>query len=138
MNSFGEILQYFKDTAEPDLIVPMVEDKDLRNGVCAWKAVTIHHLKQEDCPCKEEIARWNWLWTRIQYDEETFAVVAGVKTTDSRRLITRLIGLRLIYPDGTVNRLASQYLQAIVLGKLPKSPPPTKPKKKKDDEKGEN
>jgi len=121
MATFGEILRRFKDSEEPENIVPLIEDASLRNGLVAWKSVTISvkgGLKE--CPHDNETSQWNWLWQQVEYDPQTFGTVAGVKPADVGKLVTRLIGLRLIYPDGTVNELAKNYLQTIIMAKLPK------------------
>lgn len=135
MSDFSEILAEFKAAEEPDAVVALVDDKDLRNGVSAWKAVNIQFQPQQACPFEDEVSRWNWTWQQIRYDKSTFAVVAGVKDQDADRLLTRLIGLRLIYPDGTISTYARQYLQAVVMSKLPK--PRGRPPKDKDEKKDE-
>ena len=33
-------------------------------------------------------------------------------------MVQRLIGLRLIYPDGTISKFAKQYLQMTILSKI--------------------
>jgi len=58
------------------------------------------------------------MWSRINYDSNGFGLVAGVKAQDTTILLQRLIGLRLIYPDGTINKFASQYLQSLIMSKL--------------------
>jgi len=118
MSSFGEILQSFKDSEEPENIVPLFDDSALRNGIIAWKSVVIKYLSQEECPYEDEASRWNWMWSRINYDSNGFGLVAGVKAQDTTILLQRLIGLRLIYPDGTINKFASQYLQSLIMSKL--------------------
>lgn len=142
MSSFGEILQKFKESEDAENLVPLIEDQSLRNGLVAWKSVTIRYKTGTDCNCKDETSQWNWMWQQIEYDSDTFAAVSGVKTQDVSSLITRLIGLRLIYPDGTVNVLARKYLQAMIMDKINKrsrgrpvkDKPEPKPEPKKEDE----
>ena len=124
MASFGEILQGFKDNEEAENLVPLIEDQALRNGMVAWKSVTIRFKEGiKDCPHTDETSRWNWMWKQIEYDSDTFAAVSGVKAQNVNGLITRLIGLRLIYPDGTTNLLARKYLQAMIMEKINKRRP---------------
>ena len=120
MSSFGEVLAHFKKSEEPENIVPLIEDAALRNGLVAWKSVTIKNKPAEDCKFKDETSKWNWLWSRVEYDPKHFGVVAGCKAQEAVNLLTRLIGLRLIYPDGTVNNYAKQYLQSIIMAKVGK------------------
>jgi hypothetical protein len=118
MPSFGEMLASFKASEEPENIVAILEDDELQNGMIAWKSVEIRYKAASDCTLKDPVAQWNWLWAQVSYDATIFGVVAGSKAQDVGRLITRLIGLRLIYPDGTVHRLARQYLQSKIMSKL--------------------
>ena len=123
--TFGEVVAYFK-TKETDVvenIAPLIDDADLRNALVAWKSVTIKYSDMTECKFTEETSQWNWLWQQIQYDQEMFGTVAGIKAANVGSVITRLIGLRLIYPDGTANSMARQYLQQLILQKLsPKRP----------------
>jgi hypothetical protein len=118
MSSFGEVLAEFKKNEEPENIIPLVDDSVLRNALVAWKSVTIKNKPAEDCKFKDDTSRWNWLWSRVEYDPAKFGVVAGCKAQEAANLLERLIGLRLIYPDGTVNNYAKQYIQSIIMAKL--------------------
>jgi len=120
MASFGEILADFKSQAanEPENIAPLINNSELMNGLIAWKSVVIHYKEAKDCPHVSESEKWAWLWDRVEYSVDAFGVVAGVKRQDVAPLLTRLKGLRLIYPDGTINARACQYLQGLILGKL--------------------
>ena len=122
MKSFLSLLTYFKGNESPENIVPLVESGDLRNALVAWKSVTAKRKEEQSCPYPDETSQWNWLWQQITYDQSTFGTVAGLKTQDTGSILTRLIGLRLIYPDGTINELARLYLESIIVAKLPKRP----------------
>jgi hypothetical protein len=118
MASFGEVLAEFKASEEAENVVPLMEDKQLQNGVVAWKSVTVKHLELADCPETDPVKKWEWMWGRVKYELEGFAAVAGVRIQDVGPLINRMIGLRLIYPDGTINKLAKQYMQSMILAKI--------------------
>lgn len=125
MSSFGEVLSSFKSKEEPESIVPLVEDEDLRNGLVAWKSVVITYNSPGDCDLKDEASQWNWLWKYVQFDQTSFGTVAGVRGQDVGKLLERLIGLRLIYPDGTIHKQAKSYLQTIIWSKLKQVQPKT-------------
>lgn len=119
MNSFGEILAHFKKVEDAENIVPLIEDGELRNAVVAWKSVAIQYVTPlQECRLQDESARWNWLWTQVSYDKVAFGIVAGLKAQDAGKVISRLVGLRLIYPDGTINNYSRQYLTSIILHRL--------------------
>ena len=118
MASFGEILSDFKGDEEAENIVAIMGDDDLQNGMIAWKSVRIRYKAATECLDKDPVAKWNWLWDQIEYDSNMFGVVAGAKAQDVGKLVERLSGLRLIYPDGTINNLAKQYLQTLIFQKI--------------------
>ena len=140
MGSFGEILAAFKAKAEnePENIVPLLDDQILMNSLVAWKSVSITFKNgSAECLGKSEMDQWEWLWQNVSFDLYRFATVANAKPQEANGIFTRLKGLRLIYPDGTINVLASQFLQSLIMVRLksinrglPKpSKPPSKPSK---------
>ena len=123
MASFGEILSEFKGDEEAENIVAIMGDEDLQNGMIAWKSVRIRYKAATECLHKDPVSKWNWLWDQIEYDSNGFGVVAGAKAQDVGKLVERLSGLRLIYPDGTINNLAKQYLQTLIMSKIRSATP---------------
>jgi len=120
MATFGEVLAQFKESEEAENVAPLVEDDTLRNGVIAWKSVvtSIRCGAGEQCGESDPARQWDWLWSRVEFDVAHFGVVAGCRAQDASGLFSRLKGLRLIYPDGTIQGFASQYLQAMIMAKL--------------------
>jgi hypothetical protein len=125
--SFGEVLSKFKKIESPESIFPLLEDIPLCNALIAWKAVKIIYKAATDCTETIEQARWEWLWSQIEYDQKDFGVVAGCKGQEAPGMLSRLRGLRLIYPDGTINNYAKQYLAQVIILRIQgrKKPPPT-------------
>lgn len=132
--TFGELLAKFKKQETADSIVPLVESVELRNGVVSWKSVVIKNKGPAECDEEADAAQWEWMWLQVSYDLNNFAVVAGALPQNIGSLFQRLKGLRLIYPDGTINSFAAKYLQSIILAKLPKPTKPPKPPKSSDSE----
>ncbi len=124
----GKILGDFKKSESAESIIPLVDSEELRNGVVAWKSIVVTYKKMTDCKESDEAAKWEWMWTQIDFDVRNFGIVAGVSPQYAANLYMRLKGLRLIYPDGTINSIAAKYLVGLVMAKLPKPPKPPKPK----------
>lgn len=120
MAQFGDILADFKKMAlgEAENIFPIMADEVLINGLIAWKSVHVRFKPLSDCPYTDEVGKWEWLWDNVEFEMNSFGAVAGVKVQDAGNLFTRLKGLRLIYPDGTINLLARQYLQSQIIAKI--------------------
>lgn len=118
MADFGTILSRFKENEEPENIVAIIDDDEMLKGLVAWKSVVVKYKAAGECQEKEEAAQWNWMWDYVEFDLAAFGVVAGAKGQDVGGLFRRLKGLRLIYPDGTINKLAKSYLQTTIMTKL--------------------
>lgn len=121
METFGEVLSYFKKIESVEAISPIIEDQSMRDGLVAWKSVVIRIYRNENCTLTSEAERWNWLWDCTEFSIADFGSVAGVKQCDASLLFQRLKGYRLIYPDGTINTWAIKFLQAHIMSKLPKA-----------------
>ena len=137
MVSFGKIIADFKAREEQWLenLTPLTEDADLRNALVAWKSVKIEFKPMADCHETSDVAKWKWLWGQISYDQSGFMAVSGLKGQEVGAVVTRLIGLRLIYPDGSINNFARDYLQALIMAKLTGGKKGRPPKDGKTDEK---
>lgn len=120
--TWDEVLDLFKRDESPESLIQLIEDPELRVAIVAWQAVAVEVDKGHDCPIPVEdvVGRWEWLWSHVRYDKEHFAVVANIRKHNVSHLMTRLIGLRLIYPDGTIHGMARNYLKCLIMSKLPK------------------
>ena len=63
---------------------------------------------------------WWILWDHVELDIEHMALMSGISMPDVMQIVKKAIGHQLIYPDGTVNQYAQQYLRSVILDKLPK------------------
>lgn len=121
MSSFGEVLKHFKENEAPHVIAPLIEDAKLVAGLVAWQSVKIKNESAgKNCEETDPLAKWEWLWNQCKIDLKRFSIVSGVQEYQASDLFLRLQGLRLIYPDGTIHSLASQFLEATVLKELPR------------------
>lgn len=116
--TFGEILANFKSNEDVENIIPIMNNSELQASVIAWKSVKVNFLKNEKCVFEDQNDQWKWLWEQVSYDTASFSIVAGLKPQDAGRVILRLIGLHLIYPDGTINQCAKIYLQGLFKAQL--------------------
>ena len=134
---FSELLEKFKASEEVECLVQLLDDQALRRAVGAWQATIVTFPADgqgDDCPELESKRQWEWLWKQIKYDQKMFGTIANIKEHEISNMMVRLVGLRLVYPDGTINSFAKKYLQSLIVAKLapqsnPRGRPPTKPKK---------
>lgn len=129
--TFGEVLKEFKNSEDVENIIPVMNNLELQSSIIAWKSVKVNYVKNETCGFSDPNDKWAWLWTQVEYDMTQFAVVAGLKPQDAGRVLLRLIGLRLVYPDGTINHSAKIYMQSLFRANLENMVPrkPGRPKK---------
>jgi hypothetical protein len=119
---FDDVLQIFKDDEAAENIIPLIENAELRQSLVAWKSVQIKRKHDEECNADNDYDRWEWLWSAVEMNLSNWGIVAGIKPQDINPTIIRLKSLRLIYPDGTIHTLAKQYMQGLIMAKLPKRP----------------
>lgn len=120
MKSFGELLKKFQESESPESIIPLLDEPKLGWGIAAWQSVQIKYKVPCDCHSNEIVEQWEWLWNQVHFDLLSYAIICGVQQHEIHDLFMRLKGLRLLYPNGAVNNLARQYLQSVVLARLPK------------------
>jgi len=114
---------------------PIVKDSVLRNLIAAWSLFPVEFGEPEGERPEDEKARWKWLWTNVEYDAEAFADVLRLDSLKIGRLVSRAVAFRLIYPDGTANALALQFVRNEIqkaLGKKAGRPPKEKGDKSKE------
>lgn len=116
--SFGEILSEFKRNEVPEATYPLLEDRGLCNALVSWKSVPIEYKSPGECEETTDQKKWEWLWRKTKTDQNAFAVISGLKPQDAGRMLARLIGLRLIYPDGTINSFAKQFLSSEIVRRI--------------------
>jgi len=118
-NSFIDICQYFKNTSTPEKVVALMGNKELIAAILAWKSVVIKRKDNDDkCVFSGDNERWNWLWEMIDWDRQKYMLVSGLRVQDVGTEFERLKGLKLIYPDGTIDKFATQYLNSIIMRAL--------------------
>jgi len=128
------VLLEFKATEQQraENLHPIVKDSVLRNLVTAWSLFEVEFGDPEGEPPRDEKARWKWLWSNVKYDSEEFADILRLDSLKVGRLVNRAVAYRLIYPDGSANTLALQFIRNEIqkaVGKKAGRPP----KEDKDD-----
>lgn len=117
-------------------LLALKSDSRLVQGIIAWQNVNVS--KTEDSqPADDSLnAICDWLWENTVYDKDEWRMMAGFKVQEADAIFHRLKGLKLIYPDGTIDDYITLYLRSIV-GKMinGESKPVGRPKKVKEEDK---
>ena len=122
---FGDVLNYFKkiESSNPEVIIVLVDDAKLRNSIIAWQQAsrTEYITPVGECPSDlPDNQKWDWMWEKTKFNKSDFGVAAGLLGQEVDNILIRLKGLRLIYPDGSVNQLAKQYIMSLVSNAIKK------------------
>lgn len=124
------VLDLFKKMEKDrgEVIHPLVRDPILRNLVVVWTLHTVEFHPPKGKPPEVENQRWKWLWQNVKYDKDAISEYLKLDRMKISRLIDTAIAFRLIYPDGTANTLAIQYVRGDIARSLQTKPGPKAPK----------
>jgi hypothetical protein len=107
-----------KDRAE--IVHPLVRDPVLRNLIVIWPMIPVTCSAPRTPVPEAENEQWFWLWENVKYDHARLADFLKVDRAKLSRLIDRAIAFRLIYPDGTANSMAVQFVKQDIAKSLSK------------------
>ena len=118
-------LARFKTAEVPESAVMIADDQDAKKVVIAWQFCPIEITREPgDLGELSVNERWDALWDCISFDRDAFAARAGVNRLVLNQKLEMVRSSRLIYPDGTVSRVA----RAIISGDLVRQYSKKKPK----------
>ncbi len=110
---------------ESALAVAMIFDDPLaRKVLTAWTtfAKVPTWAAPNDKPPEDERALWTWIWLRSweTLDLESFAMAVGTTPELVEQKLHMLINARLLYPDGTISKLAEGAIRMQVVASMPR------------------
>lgn len=120
------LLSFYKDQEKErgEVVHPLVRDPILRNLIVIWPMIPTQFEMPEGEPSQEENERWRWLWQGVKYDADQLSESLKLDKVKLSRLVDRASMFRLIYPDGTANKLATQYVRGEIAKSLQKKSGP--------------
>lgn len=93
MSEFEALLEAWRAEPFDESALLLVDDLLLRLAA-AWPSVPRRIV--EPVRCRENV--WSW----IRYDHRAWELISGVRVISWKTVLVRLIGLKLIAPDGTI------------------------------------
>ena len=120
---FHEKLELFKNCEKAEVVLLVAKNYELIKMLVAWRHIRLKR-KATMTPLSGESEQeiWDWLWDNVEYEENDMVLRSGAGEHSVKRRLPVLIGNRLIYPDGTINRFAERYLRERVLSLFQGSP----------------
>ena len=110
---FEELLARYKDNPRRESTALLLTDPVLLKYCVIFKQVTVERLS--DAPAA---ATWGALWDCVALDLEQIALLADDELVKARKSVERLKGLRLVYPDGTLQELVNKVITKKVMDAL--------------------
>ena len=113
---FAQKLDWFKKNEKPEVVLCVDDDSGLIKIIVAWTNTTV--LQNENLSAlttEMENAAWEWLWENTHFSRAELLEKSGCAEFGFDREFKKLVGNRILYPDGTVNSFVQRYLREKVL-----------------------
>ena len=113
---FFQKLDEFKQNEKPEVVLFVADNPELVKIIIAWTNTTVGRTEEvPDLRDESENAVWEWLWASTAFSEEELLTKSGRSRYRFDQELEKLIGNRILYPDGTVNSFVQRYLREKVL-----------------------
>ena len=111
---FADALDIFKNNPRRESAALLLSDPVLLKYCVIWKQVPVERVTSH------VLTEVNWpaLWDCVAVDLPTIAMLADDELVKARKTVERLKGLRLVYPDGSVQELVNKVIIKRVLDAL--------------------
>lgn len=111
--NFEELLAQYKANPRRESAALLLIDVLLLKYCVIWKQVPL--VRTAVPPVADT---WEALWACVTVDVATIAMLADDELVKARKMVERLKGLRLVYPDGSIQELATKVVNKKVLDAL--------------------
>jgi hypothetical protein len=105
-------LQSMKSNSAVMDVLPILEDEMAQKVLVAWPRITITRKPNSDPLPEDDNGVWRWLWRGVEFDANELASIAAIHVLMARQKVDQLRGNRLIFPDGTIAKMAEQLMTA--------------------------
>lgn len=118
-----EILQKIKSSENNEESLDMMifltnpKELDLMQGIMVWKH---SEIKFDSSKYENTGDDWSDIWKCCDFDVSKISFLLKKNNTEAMMLIKRLIALKLIYPDGEVNKIAFSLSRKYITSKIGK------------------
>jgi hypothetical protein len=122
MLTWKQLLEYFQSKSTPENIGSLMDNPELRAAIRAWPSVRVEINTSDDMPIVDsedsENDKWERLWEYVKPDLTAFQTSSGARAIDTESLFMRLKSLRLIFPNGTIDKTAKIYLGLLIQAEI--------------------
>lgn len=116
---FAELLDQYKANPRRESVMLLLSDPRLIGYAVIMKQCPPERRKDElGLDMEPAEASWAALWDCVAVDYATVAMLADDELVKARKMVERLKGLRLVYPDGTLPDLATKIITKRIMDAL--------------------
>lgn len=109
--NFEALLETYKANPRRESAALLLTDAQLLAYVVIFKQCPPERRTGEDgYPMQPVEATWTALWDCVEVNVKTIALLADDELVKAQKMVERLKGLRLVFPDGTLQELATQII----------------------------
>ncbi len=110
---FDELLSAYKANPRRESVALLLQEAVLLKYCLIFKQVPVKQLSHWP-----EDDTWAELWKCVELDYEQIALLADDTLVGAKKNMARVIGLRLVYPDGTLQDLVEKAIVKLIKDKL--------------------
>lgn len=107
---FDDLLAEYKANPRRESAMLLLTDARLLNYAVIFKQCPPERRLVDGEPMEPVEASWTALWDCVNVNYETIAMLADDEMVKARKMVERLKGLRLVYPDGSLPELVNKVI----------------------------
>lgn len=107
---FEDLLQDFKDAPKRESAAVLLDDGPLLKYAVIWLRCPPERRLVDGMAVRPADDSWTALWDCVVVPYESIAMMADDELVKARKMVERLKGLRLVYPDGSVQDLVTKII----------------------------
>ena len=123
--TWREAVTYFKNKEDPQLMLLLRGEQTMQRLLSAWSSASRDFDSKvfvDEAPIDApDMVLWIWIWAQRFYGGppwDEWGRAAKVNSERHRDAMTRIVALRMVYPDGTVHSTCLAYLHKLAAKEL--------------------
>ncbi len=116
--TFDELLEQYKANPKRESAMLLLTDERLLSYAVIFKQSPPERRLVDGVEVEPVEATWGALWDCVSVNFEAIAMLADDELVKARKMVERLKGLRLVYPDGSLQELATKIITKRIMGAL--------------------
>ena len=107
---FDELLKVYKDAPKRENTLLLLYDLELLQYLVIFRQCGPERKHYNGVPVEPTAPTWEALWDCVKLDYEGMALMANDELVKTKMMLKRMIGMRLVFPDGSIQELATKII----------------------------